>query len=164
MIRDATPEDWPAIWPIYAEIVRAGDTFCYDPAIGEDDARAMWMVPAPGRTVVAVDDDGAVVGTANMYANRPGPGDHVASGNYMVAAGRRGGGVGRALVLDSLRWAREAGFRAMQFNAVAESNTAAVRLYQQAGFEIVGRVPGAFRHPEQGYVALLVLHHPLSGV
>jgi L-amino acid N-acyltransferase YncA len=161
VIRDATAADWPAIWPIYAEIVRAGDTFCYDPAISEPDAREMWMIEPPGRTTVAVGDDGAIVGTANMYANRPGPGDHVASGNYMVAAGRRGRGVGRALVMDSLRWAREAGFRAMQFNAVAESNGPAVRLYEQAGFAIVGRVPGAFRHPEQGEVALLVMHRPL---
>ena len=119
------------------------------------------MVRPPGRTTVAVGDDGTIVGTANMYANRPGPGDHVASGNFMVAAGRRGQGSGRALIDDSLRWAREAGFRSMQFNAVAESNTPAIRLYEHAGFVIVGRVPGAFRHPEQGEVGLLVMHRPL---
>jgi len=161
VIRDARAEDWAAVWPIYAAIVRAGDTFSYDPAIDEDAAREMWMVGPPGRTTVAVGDDGRIVGTANMFANRPGPGDHVASGNYMVAARRRGQGVGRALIEDSLRWAREAGFRAMQFNAVAESNTPAVRLYQRAGFVTVGRVPGAFRHPEQGEVALLVMHRSL---
>jgi L-amino acid N-acyltransferase YncA len=161
MVRDALEDDWPAIWPIYAEIVRAADTFCYDPAIGEDAAREMWMVRPPGRTTVAVDDDGAIVGTANMYANRPGPGDHVASGNYMVATGRRGHGLGRALIQDSLRWARDAGFRAMQFNAVAESNAPAVRLYERVGFATVGRVPGAFRHPRQGDVALLVMHRVL---
>ena len=161
MIRDATPGDWPAIWPIYAEIVRAADTFSYDPAIGEDAAREMWMVAPTGRTTVAVDADGTVIGTANMFANRPGPGDHVASGNYMVAVGRRGRGIGRALIEDSLRWARGAGFRAMQFNAVAESNTPAVGLYERVGFSTVGRVPGAFRHPELGEVALLVMHRPL---
>ena len=161
MIRDATAEDWPEIWPIFAQIVRAADTFSYDPAIGEAAARDMWMVGPPGRTTVAVDDDGAIVGTANMYANRPGPGDHVASGNYMVADGHRGAGIGRALIEDSLTWAREAGFRAMQFNAVAESNTSAVGLYERVGFVTVGRVPGAFRHPEHGDVALLVMHRPL---
>jgi GNAT superfamily N-acetyltransferase len=161
VIRDATAEDWLAVWPIYARIVRATDTFSYDPAIDEDAAREMWMVRPPGRTTVAIDDEGRIVGTANMFANRPGPGDHVASGNYMVAARRRGQGIGRALIEDSLRWAREAGFRAMQFNAVAESNTPAVQLYQRMGFVIVGRVPGAFRHPEQGEVALLVMHRSL---
>jgi GNAT superfamily N-acetyltransferase len=161
VIRDAIAEDWPAVWPIYARIVRAADTFSYDPAIDEDAAREMWMVRPPGRTTVAIDDDGQIVGTANMFANRPGPGDHVASGNYMVAAGHRGQGIGRALIEDSLRWAREAGFRAMQFNAVAESNTPAVQLYQRTGFVTVGRVPGAFRHPEQGEVALLIMHRSL---
>ena len=161
MIRDATAEDWPASWPIYAQIVRAADTFSYDPAIGEDAAREMWMVPPPGRTTVAVADDGTIGGTANMFANRPGPGDHIASGNYMVATGRRGQGIGRALLEDSLRWARKAGFRAMQFNAVAECNTPAVELYRRVGFVTVGRVPGAFRHPERGEVALLVMHRRL---
>jgi GNAT superfamily N-acetyltransferase len=161
VIRDATPEDWPAIWPIFAQIVREGDTFSYDPAIGEGAAREMWMVQPPGRATVAVDDDGTIIGTANMFANRPGPGDHVASGNFMVAGAHRGRGIGRALIDDSLRWARETGFRAMQFNAVAESNTPAVKLYERVGFAIVGRVPGAFRHPEQGEVALLVMHRPL---
>src|SRR3954447_21579181 len=79
----------------------------------------------------------------------------------MVAAARRGAGIGRALIEDSLRWAREAGFRAMQFNAVAEPNTSAVRLYERVGFVTVRRVPGAFRHPEHGEVALLVMHRPL---
>jgi GNAT superfamily N-acetyltransferase len=102
----------------------------------------MWMVPPPGRATVAVDDDGTIAGTANMYANRPGPGDHVASGNYMVAAGRRGAGIGRALIEDSLSWARRAGFRAMQFNAVAESNTSAVRLYERVGFRRRGARAG----------------------
>jgi L-amino acid N-acyltransferase YncA len=161
VIRDATAEDWPAIWPIYTQIVRRADTFSYDPATGEEAAREMWLVPSPGRATVAVDEDGAIVGTANMYANRPGPGDHVAGGNFMVAAGHRGQGVGRALLEDSLQWARRAGFRAMQFNAVAESNTPAIRLYERAGFVTVGRVPGAFRHPDQGEVALLVMHRPL---
>jgi ribosomal protein S18 acetylase RimI-like enzyme len=79
----------------------------------------------------------------------------------MVAAAHRGRGIGRALIEDSLRWASGAGYLAMQFNAVAESNTPAVRLYERVGFAIVGRVPGAFRHPEQGEVALLVMHRPL---
>jgi L-amino acid N-acyltransferase YncA len=161
VIRDATVEDWPAIWPIYSQIVRAADTFSYDPAIGEDAAREMWMVRPPGRTTVAVDDDGTIAGTANMFANRPGPGDHVASGNYMVGAARRGQGIGRALIDDSLQWARASGFRAMQFNAVAESNTPAVQLYERMGFATVGRVPDAFRHPEHGEVALLVMHRSL---
>ena len=156
-IRDATPRDWPAIWPIVREVVVAADTFPYDPEMTEDEARSLWMVASPGRTTVAV--DGAEVhGTANMYANRPGPGAHVASGSFMVASAARGRGVGRALVEDALSWARATGFKAMQFNAVAETNPAAVKLYRSLGFLIVGTVPEAFEHPEHGLVGLHVMH------
>jgi GNAT superfamily N-acetyltransferase len=156
-IRDARAGDWPAIWPIVREVVIAADTFAYDPGMTEDEGRALWMVASPGRTTVAV-DGAAVHGTANMYANRAGPGAHVASASFMVASVARGRGVGRALVEDALSWAREAGFRAMQFNAVAETNAAAVALYGSLGFSIVGTVPEAFDHPEFGLVALHVMH------
>jgi len=156
-IREATSCDWPAIWPIVREVVTAADTFAYDPEMTEDEGRALWMVGAPGRTTVAVDGT-AVSGTANMYANRAGPGAHVASASFMVASAARGRGVGRALVEDALSWARAAGFTAMQFNAVAEPNAAAIALYTSLGFSIVGTVPEAFDHPEHGLVGLHVMH------
>lgn len=161
MIREAEPRDWPAIWPIVREVVRAGDTFTYDPRMTEDTARAMWMVGPPGRTTVAADGE-AVLGTANMYANRAGPGAHVASASFMVDAHARGRGVGRALVEEALAWARAAGFRAMQFNAVAASNAGAVALYRSLGFSIVGTVPEGFEHPVHGFVGLHVMHRPLD--
>ena len=156
-IRDAASDDWPAIWSIVHEVVVAADTFPYDPEITEDEGRALWMVASPGRTTVAV-DGAAVYGTANMYANRAGPGAHVASASFMVASAARGRGVGRTLVEDALSWARAAGFRAMQFNAVAETNAAAVALYRCLGFSIVGTVPEAFDHPERGLVGLHIMH------
>jgi GNAT superfamily N-acetyltransferase len=156
-ICEATPGDWPAIWPIVREVVVAGDTFAYDPEMAEDEGRSLWMVASPGRTTVAV-EGAAVLGTANMYANRAGPGAHVASASFMVAAAARGRGVGRALLEDSLSWAREAGFSAMQFNAVAETNAAAVALYGSVGFSIVGTVPEAFDHPDHGRVGLHIMH------
>lgn len=156
-VREAGAHDWPAIWPIVREVVRAADTFTYDPGMTEDEARKLWMV---GRTTVAVDGP-EVLGTANMYANRAGPGAHVASASFMVAGRARGRGVGRALVEDALAWARAAGFRGMQFNAVAESNTGAVALYRSLGFAIVGTVPEAFAHPRLGLVGLHVMYRAL---
>jgi GNAT superfamily N-acetyltransferase len=158
---DATQEDWAAIWPIVREVVRAADTFTYDPHMSHEAARALWMVGSPGRTTVAA-DGAAVLGTANMYANRAGPGAHVASASFMVDASARGQGVGRALVEDALSWARAAGFSAMQFNAVAETNVAAIALYRALGFAIVGTVPEGFEHPEQGLVGLHVMHQRLG--
>jgi L-amino acid N-acyltransferase YncA len=161
MVREATTDDWPRIWEFVSKIVRAGETFTYDEAMEEAEARAMWMAGPQGRTTVAVDDDGSILGTANMYPNRAGPGGHVASGSFMVDPRRWGKGAGRALCEDLIDWARASGYRAIQFNAVAETNTRAVALYQTLGFEVIGTVPGAFRHPTEGYVGLHVMHRSL---
>jgi ribosomal protein S18 acetylase RimI-like enzyme len=61
----------------------------------------------------------------------------------------------------SLEHARRRGYRGMQFNFVVSSNARAVALWQSMGFEIVGRLPGAFDHPELGYVDALVMFRGL---
>jgi ribosomal protein S18 acetylase RimI-like enzyme len=62
----------------------------------------------------------------------------------------------------SLGHATSRGYRAMQFNFVVSTNERAVRLWQALGFEIVGRLPGAFDHPSLGYVDALVLFQTLA--
>lgn len=159
IVRDAAPEDWPAIRPFFREIVAAGETFPYPFDLTDVQARELWMLEAPKRTSVAVDEaDGTVLGSATMYANRGGNGAHVASASYMVDPRKSGRGVGRALVEDSLEWARAQGFRGMQFNAVVETNVYAVRLYQKLGFEIIGTLPEGFDHPTAGYVGLHIMY------
>lgn len=49
----------------------------------------------------------------------------------------------------------------MQFNAVVETNTRAGGLWRPLGFETVGTVPEAFRHPTAGFVGLHIMHRPL---
>lgn len=161
LIREAVADDWHLIWPFFHSIVTAGDTFAYSTDLTEDQGRELWMVPPPAQTLVAVDGSAALVGTASVYANRPGNGSHVASASYMVDPRRSGRGAGRALVEYSLEWARAAGFRAIQFNAVVETNVYAVRLYESLGFKIVGTVPEAFHHPSKGYVGLHIMHRML---
>ena len=161
LIRDATAEDWEQIWPFMRQIVTAGETYAYDPDMDEATARKLWLVRPPGRTRVAVHEDGTVLGTANMYPNRPGPGSHVASASFMVDGRASGQGVGRALGEEALAWARANGFRAMQFSAVVATNTRAVALWRSLGFAIIGTVPEAFRHSTEGYVGLHVMHRRL---
>jgi GNAT superfamily N-acetyltransferase len=156
-IREFADVDWPQLWVIVREVVQAQDTFTYDPAMTEEQARATWIEAAPGATVVAVDGD-RVLGTAKMGPNRPGPGSHVSTASFMVAADARGKGVGTALCRSALDWARQAGYAGMQFNAVAESNTGAVEIYRRLGFAIIGTVPGAFAHPTLGRVGLHVMY------
>ena len=159
IVREYQDSDWPGVWPIIEHVVRAGDTFPYPTDLGEQDARPLWLDNgARGRATVAVDGGGAVLGTAKMGPNRPGPGSHVATASYMVGHGARGRGVGRALVEDSLAWARDAGFAAMQFNAVVDENVGAVRLYESLGFTVVGTVPEAHELPDGRRVGLHVMH------
>ncbi|AKU15245.1 GNAT family N-acetyltransferase [Luteipulveratus mongoliensis] len=159
-IRPYAESDWPDIEPILLEVVQRADTFTYDPAMTAEQLKDTWIERPPGLTVVATDGK-EILGTAKMGANRVGPGSHVATASYMVGADARGRGVGRALVEHSLEWARAAGFLAIQFNAVAATNVGAVGLYEALGFTVVGTVPEAFRHPEQGLVGLHVMHRRL---
>lgn len=159
IVRDYDDADWPQVWRLIESVVRAGDTFPYPTDLTEPDARPLWLDNGPrGRATVAVDERGTVLGTAKMGPNRPGPGSHVASASYMVGEGARGRGVGRALVVDSLDWARGSGYAGMQFNAVVEENLGAVRLYLDLGFTIIGTVPEAFELPDGRRVGLHVMY------
>ena len=103
-----------------------------------------------------------MLGTYFLRANQRGGGAHVANCGYVTAAGSEGRGIARAMCRHSLRQALERGFRAMQFNFVVSTNERAVKLWQGMGFEIVGRLPGAFEHPEHGFVDALVMYLTLS--
>jgi len=159
-IREYIDSDWPSVWPIFREVVTAGDTFAYDRGWSSEQAWAVWVEAPPGHMVVARNGS-RVLGTAKMGPNRPGPGSHVATASFMVAVDARGRGVGRALGEYALSWAREAGYAAMQFNSVVETNHAAVRLWQALGFQIIGTVPEAFEHPTLGRVGLHIMHQRL---
>ncbi|MFF2042205.1 GNAT family N-acetyltransferase [Kitasatospora sp. NPDC058170] len=161
LIREATADDWPAIWPFLHEIVAAGETYSWDRDTTEERAHALWFKPAPGRVFVAVDPDGTVLGTAESHPNQSGGGSHVANAGFMVDPRHSGRGVARALCAHVLDQARADGYRAMQFNAVVETNHRAVALWQTFGFEVLTTVPEAFHHPDKGYVGLHVMYRKL---
>jgi len=155
-IRAISPDEFEAVWPVFHTVIQAGDTYPYPPEMTFDEARELWMTP-PARTFGAW-HEGEVVGCYMIKPNQPGLGSHVANCGYMVAPSARGQGVGGTLCEHSLATARDAGFLAMQFNAVVASNVAAVNLWQKHGFVVVGRVPKAFRHAKQGLTDILVMH------
>jgi len=148
------------VWPFFDEVVADGESYAYPPGLTSEAARALWVQPPPDRTVVAVDGE-VVLGTAEAGPNRPGRGAHVATASSTVAPAARGRGVGRALGEHVVAWARAQGFRAMQFNAVVETNAPAVALWRSLGFEVLATVPEAFDHPEFGHVGLHVMHRSL---
>ena len=159
-VRPATDADWPALWPIIEAVVRAGETYAYPRDLTESAARTIWMQTSPGITLVATDDDD-LLGSVRITPNQMGGGSHVSNASFMVGPAARGRGVGRLLGETALEWARNAGFRAMQFNAVVETNTTAVALWKSLGFEILCTVPEAFEHPTKGFVGLHIMHRRL---
>ncbi len=162
LVRTAREDDWPSIYPFFRATVEAGRTYAYPPNLTSQDAKSLWLEPPPWRSTVAV-ADGRIVGSAKMGPNRPGRGSHIATASFMVDPNHRGGGVGRTLASDMVAWARAQGYRGIQFNAVVETNHAAVHLWTSLGFRVVGTVPEAFDHAEHGLVGLHVMYLPLDG-
>jgi L-amino acid N-acyltransferase YncA len=160
LIRPAASEDWPKIWPFFAQIVAAGETYAYPDDLTLETAQSLWLEPPPGHAVVAVADD-VVLGSAKMGPNRPARGAHIATASFMVDPDQGGKGVGRALGSYVVDWARAEGYHGMQFNAVVETNAVAVRLWESLGFEIIGTVPAAFDSKAHGYVGLHVMYQRL---
>ena len=160
IIRPATAQDWPRIYPIYAAIMAEGKTYAFPEGQSLEEARPWWIEEPPSQTVVAL-SDGEIVGSAKMGPNRPGRGAHVATASFIVDPARQGKGTGRALGEYVIDWCRRQGFASIQFNAVVEVNAPAVHLWQELGFRIIGTVPDAFDHPEQGLVGLHVMFRPL---
>ena len=158
-IRPAAADDRAALWRILEPVVRAGETYPLPRDMSEAQVLAYWLSPAHEVFVAAAGGD--VVGTYYLKANQQGGGAHVANCGYAVRPDAAGRGVARAMWRHSHARALARGFRAMQFNFVVSTNSRAVALWQACGFEIVGRLPGAFVHPVHGEVDALVMFRRL---
>lgn len=159
LIRHATPEDAPSIADILLPTIRDGTTYALDPDMGEEEVLAYWM--EPGKEIFVAIEEGRLLGTYYMRPNQAGGGRHVCNCGYVTSPAARGRGVARRMCEHSLEHARNQGYRAMQFNFVVRTNDRAVRLWESLGFEIVGRLPGAFQHPTAGFVDAFVMYRAL---
>jgi ribosomal protein S18 acetylase RimI-like enzyme len=159
LIRSTAEGDANAIWAIMEPVIRAGETYTLPRDMDKQSALAYWL--SPGREVFVAEQSSEIVGIYFLQANQPGGGAHVANCGYMTAVSATGRGVARAMCTHSLDRARARGFRSMQFNFVIGTNERAVRLWQSFGFEIVGHLPGAFRHPARGYVDAYIMYRDL---
>ncbi|SES04968.1 Ribosomal protein S18 acetylase RimI [Tranquillimonas rosea] len=157
-VRPAIAADRPALWAMLEPVIRAGETYAYPTDWSEEAAMAHWLSPAHSVFVAA---DETPLGTYYLKANQAGNGDHVCNAGFVTAPAARGRGVARAMLAHALDEARRQGFAAMQFNCVVATNTRAIAIWQDHGFETVGRLPGAFRHPVEGTVDALVMYRHL---
>lgn len=159
LIRKAEAGDAEAIAAILLPTLREGTTYALDPDMSEAAALAYWM--GPDKETFVAEEDGVILGTYYLRPNQAGGGRHVCNCGYMTSAAATGRGIARRMCEHSLGHARSRGYRAMQFNFVVSTNERAVRLWQSLGFEVVGRLPGAFQHPAAGEVDALVMYQRL---
>jgi L-amino acid N-acyltransferase YncA len=158
-IRNATDEDFEAIWDIFHRVVATGDTYAYSPNTSKEEAYRFWMPPEK-RTYVATINS-KVVGTYFIKANQPGLGSHIANAAYMVQPEQHGQGIGSAMAIHSIAEAKRLGYEAMQFNLVVSTNKPAVKLWEKMGFKIIGTTPQGFKHSSKGLVDTYILYKSL---
>ena len=154
-IRLARVADADGIWTLLQPVFRAGDTYAIDPEISRDAALAYWM-DLPAATYV-VTQAGAIVGSYYIKTNQQGGGNHVCNCGYIVGEAARGQGLAAKMCEASQEQALALGYEAMQFNFVLASNAGALRLWHRLGFETVGLIPKAFKHPNLGLVAAHIM-------
>ena len=159
-IREVIDGDFDGIWPIFHHIVKAGETYAYPRDTSKVQAEKIWL-EAPRKTYV-VEEAGIIVGTYFIKTNQAGPGEHVCNCGYMVAPVARGQGIASLMCQHSQQQALELGYKAMQFNFVAASNTGALKLWHKLGFATVGCLPKAFLHPQLGYIDAMVMYKWLT--
>lgn len=158
-IRRAEDADKPAIWRIIEAVIAGGDTYAFAPDSSKTDMMAYWFSPDKHNYAAVI--DAAVVGIFWLRANQPGLGAHVANAAYMVSPDAKGKGVGRRMAEYSLDEAKRLGFTAMQFNFVVKSNTVAVNLWKNIGFEIIGEIPETFDHSTNGMTNAYIMFRKL---
>jgi ribosomal protein S18 acetylase RimI-like enzyme len=158
-IRPATTDDYPAIWTMLEPVIRAGEVFALLATMTRASALEYWFHPAHQVFVATLES--SIVGSYYLQPNQQGGGSHIANCGYLTAEQMQGRGIARAMCEHSLNQATQLGYRAMQFNFVISTNQGAVHLWQQCGFRILATLPGAFQHPNEGFVDAFVMWRDL---
>lgn len=156
VIRPVSPRDFEYVWTILKPSFRTGDTYTIDPKISQSDALDYWI--SSGKTAFLAYVSGIPLGTYYIRPNQGGHGDHVCNCGFVTAPQARGQGIARSMLEHALETAREAGYFAMQLNFVVKTNTRAIDIWTRAGFEVVGQLPKAFRHPQNGNTDALIMY------
>jgi phosphinothricin acetyltransferase len=147
-VRDATPEDAPALAAIYGHHVLHGvGTFEETPPSLEEMIRRQGVVRALGLPYLVAEAEG-VLGFAYASAFRPRAAyRYTAEDSVYVAAGHIGRGVGQALVREVVGRCEARGLRQLVAVIGGSENSASIGLHRSLGFEIKGVMPGlGFKH------------------
>lgn len=135
---------------IWNTVVDEGRAFPQLELLSKETGRAFFAEQT--YTGVARDmDTGEVVGMYILHPNNVGRCGHICNASFAVKQNKRGCHIGETLVRDCMTKAKEKGFRILQFNAVVQSNTSALKLYEKLGFVKLGVIPEGFCNKEGVY-------------
>ena len=153
--RNYEKEDVLLLKDMWNEVIEDGMSF---PQIEPYDTESFSKVREEETAVVCMCVDGEIAGYYTLHPNIIGRCSHVANISYLIGKKFRGRHLGRHLVADSVRRARQEGFRGIQFNGVGAWNKAAIHLYQDAGFKTLATIPGGFRLKDGTYSDMYIMY------
>jgi phosphinothricin acetyltransferase len=140
-IRPAEEPDLPALTAIYNQVIASSTAVYSDAQVDVADRRAWWVArTGQGYPVLVADAGYGVIGFSTFGDFRAWPGYRFSVEHSVhVAAGQRGGGVGRALVGALFPIAKSLGKHVMLAGVDGE-NAASIRFHERLGFEQAGRL------------------------
>ncbi len=157
IVRAFEKKDLPDLIEIWNEVVEEGIAFPQREPLGEDGGGFFL-----GQDFTAVAEaDGEIVGLYILHPNNIGRCGHISNSSYAVKRSFQGKGIGKKLVLHSLKTAKELGYRIHQFNAVVKTNTPAHMLYKKLGFQKIGEIPKGFLMKDGSYEDIVLYYYLL---
>ncbi|AKP52876.1 MULTISPECIES: GNAT family N-acetyltransferase [Cyclobacterium] len=159
MIRKATREDYNAVWKIFSEVIKTGDTYVFSPETSKENIQKHWF--SDYMNTFVFEENNEILGTYIIKPNQIDLGNHIANCSYMVSPNSQGKSIGKQLCEHSLEFAKESNFKAIQFNIVVSTNKTAIKLWEKYGFKIIGTTPNGFRHLKLGFVDTHIMYKPL---
>jgi L-amino acid N-acyltransferase YncA len=140
-IRDAEDADLPGIREIYNDAALNSTAIWNDHAATLEE-RQQWLAQRRAENcpvLVALDEDGQVVGYATFRQWRPFDGFRYSVENSVyVRDNHRGSGIGHALMAELIQRARQLGMHVM-VAGIESGNRASIHMHQQLGFIHIGQ-------------------------
>jgi phosphinothricin acetyltransferase len=164
IVRDATPDDAPALADIYGHHVLHGfGTFEEVPPSVAEMAERRAAVAEKGLPYLVAERDGRVLGFAYAAPFRPRAAyRHTVEDSVYIAPDAIGQGVGKALLTEVLARCEALGLRQVVAVVGDSGNAASLALHRSLGFEQKG-VGQSFGFKHGRWVDIVWLQKPLNG-
>lgn len=143
LIRQYTENDLPQMIAIWNEVVSDAKAFPQESPLDYESGKTFFA--SQSYCGIAAEDDGTISGLYILHPNNVGRCSHICNASYAVAKSRQGRGTGKKLVENSLKIAKNLNFKIIQFNAVVATNSRAIQLYLNLGFQRLGKIEDGFR-------------------